>query len=252
MPSIRIWTVESDNDDKAIQIIAEKCMSYSKTRNMKIQSAGKRAYTSSVAKRRGKEKIDRLKAALRSYLKQDSKVIFVLDSDSKHSLNERRNEKRSHVSLIENILESEEFKGKVYLIFAVHELEAWLLIDCIGIFCYFASTPTNRYPKGDCRVKAPCDRKIKRFINKYQKGDTQTIEEAEPGGFGPKEYLVEYSKKILQHLNPNMSDKAMNAGKYQESLSPDIPKYVEIKDETINRNASLKKFNHLLKRCENS
>jgi hypothetical protein len=65
-------------------------------------------------------------------------VIFVIDHDGPQAQANRRQEPNSLINQIEEVVKLKEFQGRVHLVEAVNELEAWLLIDCTGIFCYFA------------------------------------------------------------------------------------------------------------------
>ena len=88
--------------------------------------------------------------------------------------------------------------GKVFLAQAVQELEAWLLIDCLGMFCHFASQRTQY--REDCRSRVLANKAFDRLIRNKQKGDTEKIVEAESGGKGAKEYLKNFSEEILLKL----------------------------------------------------
>ena len=138
------------------------------------------------------------------------------------------------------------FAGKVFLAQAVQELEAWLLIDCLGIFCYFASK-RSQY-KENCRDKVSTNQSFKRLVEHYQRGNTENIVEAEIGGSGAKEYLREFSEKILLALNPNMPPRNVNRQRYREAMSPEVAKHVDINQETLRHNNSLRKLGSVLAR----
>ena len=157
---------------------------------------------------------------------------------------QRRREPNSLINQIEQVTKDSHFAGKVFLAQAVHELEAWLLIDCLGIFCYFAS---KRAQYGeDCRDKVPANQSFARLVNHYQKGDTEKIVEAEIGGRGAKEYLSKFSEQILLKLNPNMPQKNINRQRYREKMSPEVAEHVVINRQTLRRNNSLRKLGNLL------
>ncbi len=84
------------------------------------------------------------------------------------------------------------------------------------------------------------------------KRESELIVEAEMGGKGTKEYLVRFSKEILQTLNPKMPLKNIKQERYRERDSPDIAEHIEINRETLGRNASLKHLGKLLTRCQHS
>ena len=150
---------------------------------------------------------------------------------------------RSHGSL-----ENRRFTGKVFLAQAVQELEAWLLIDCLGIFCYFASK-VSQY-RENCRDRVSANQSFMRLVSSYQKGDTKKIVEAEIGGRGAKEYLIEFSKKILPALNPNKTPKNVTREQYRENLSPEVAEHVLIDRHTLGRNNSLRKLGTILSKFQ--
>jgi hypothetical protein len=73
------------------------------------------------------------------------------------------------------------------------------------------------------------------------------IVEAESGGKSAKEYLIEYSEKILHFLNKNLKKCDIDKRKYHEANSCDIAKHIEIDKCSLNRNNSLLSFSDLLK-----
>ena len=87
---------------------------------------------------------------------------------------------------------------------------------------------------------------LKRFVSNNQKGDTETIVEPVSGGKGAKEYLIEFSKKVLDKLNPNLSDRDIDREKYQETRSSEVAEHIEINKETLKRNNSLKKLGEVI------
>lgn len=93
-------------------------------------------------------------------------------------------------------------------------------------------------------------RAVKRLVNRYQRGNTENIVEAEQGGRGAKEYLIEFSEKILSELNPNIRPKNINREKYREALSPEVAEHIVINRETLQRNNSLKKLGDVIGRFQ--
>ena len=139
---------------------------------------------------------------------------------------------------------SSTFANKVFLVEAIQELEAWLLIDCIGIFCYYA-TKRSQY-RENCRDKVLADPSLKGFVSNNQKGDTETIVEPVSGGKGAKEYLEKFSEEILRKLNPNIPLKNVYRERYHETRSPEVAEHIEINRETLRRNNSLKKLGDVI------
>ncbi len=238
MPTIRIWTLESENDAKAVKCLANKLVTHLQLANLSIQTAGPKA----VPKRnqRGASSSDTLRMAVQNYLRQDDCVIFVIDSDGPMSSHQRRQEPNSLINQITQVVRDRRFTGKVFLAQAVQELEAWLLIDCLGIFCYFASKVAQY--RENCRDRVSANQSFRRLVSSYQKGDTEKIVEAETGGRGAKEYLIELSEKILLALNPNKTHRNITREQYRENLSPEIAEHVLIDQQTLRRNNSLRKL----------
>lgn len=241
MPNIRIWTLESENDAKAVECLANKLVTHLQLGNISIQRGPK-----AVPKRnrRGASSSDTLRMAVQNYLKQDDCVIFVIDSDGPMSSHQRKQEKNSLINQITDVVRDRRFTGKVFLAQAVQELEAWLLIDCLGIFCYFASKVAQY--RENCRDRVSANQSFRRLVSSYQKGDTEKIVEAETGGRGPKEYLIELSEKILLALNPNLPHRNIRRQRYRENMSPAIAEHVLIDQHTLRRNNSLRKLRNLL------
>ena len=242
MPTVRIWTLESDHDAEAVKCLANKLVTHLQLGNLSIQASGRNA----VPKGRGAE----LMKATRNYLKQDACVIFVIDRDGPMSAHQRRQQQNSLINQIEQVVGDHRFAGKVFFAQAVQELEAWLLIDCLGIFCYFASKRA-RY-KENCRDKVSTNQSFARLVRRYQKGNTENIVEAEIGGSGAKEYMIEFSKKIRLALNPNMSLRSVNRPGYREAMSPEVAEHVEINQETLRCNNSLRNLGGVLARFNQS
>ncbi|MGL5034295.1 MAG: hypothetical protein ACRC6M_10910, partial [Microcystaceae cyanobacterium] len=90
-----------------------------------------------------------------------------------------------------------------------------------------------------------------KFSQKHQKGDTQSIMEAESGGKGAKEYLEKFSDEINLNINPNLAQKLKNLKekRYQEKDSPKIASHILIDNQTLQRNQSLLDFSLHFKPC---
>ena len=230
MPSIRILTLEANNDAKVVKCLANKLTKFMQLTPIPIYTAG------------GPQ--PQLRKVIQNYLKQDDYVIIVIDSDGQMTQHKRSQQPNSLKNQSRRIVNDRQFSGKVFLVEAIQELEAWLLIDCIGIFCYYATKRTQF--REDCRDKVSADPSLKRFVSNNQKGDTETIVEPVSGGKGAKEYLIEFSEKILSKLNPNLSDRDIDREKYQETRSPEVAEHIEINKETLKRNNSLKKLGEVI------
>ena len=241
MPTIRIWTLESENDAKAVKCLANKLVTHLQLGNISIQRGPK-----AVPKRnrRGTSSSDTLRMAVQNYLKQDACVIFVIDSDGPMSGHQRQQEPNSLINQITRIVRDRRFTGKVFLAQAVQELEAWLLIDCLGIFCYFASKVAQY--KENCRDRVSENSSFTQLVRRYQKGNTEYIVEAESGGRGAKEYLIELSEKILLALNPNLPHRNIRRQQYRENMSPEVAEHVLIDQRTLRRNNSLRELGTVL------
>jgi len=229
MPSVRIWTPESDYDIDAVVCIAKKIVGYNKL-DLKIEYAEKQGFNDVASKPNGLQK------AVNTYLKRNDLVIFLIDADGNQALDKRKGEKNSLVNRIKEVVKAS--GGKAKLILMLQELEAWLLVDCLGICCYFT---------GNANVIN--DKKWVQFASKKQKGKTNLIEEANVGGKGAKEYLVELSKEILIQKNPNLKKKPKNLkqSQYSEDKSPKLAECLEMNGKTLKRNDSLEEFAKCLK-----
>jgi len=172
-------------------------------------------------------------------------VIFVLDADSPASQAEHARQRHSWLNRVKQICQYEEFAGRVFLVEAKQEIEAWLLVDCLGITCYFAR---DRYP-ADGRSKLKKDARFVKLIHKHQAGDTELIVEALPGGKGPKEALIKFSQEILRTLNPNLKPADVDKKCYSEKLSPEVARHIEISATTVKRNRSLQKLGDTIVKC---
>ena len=236
MPSVRIWTLESDNDDKVVKCLANKLAEHLHLKNISVRTASKKDVP------KGKDK--GLAIATQNYLKQEDYVIFVIDNDGPMSRHQRNQESNSLVNQIQRIVNNRNFAGKVFFAPAIQELEAWLLIDCLGIICYFASQRAQY--RNNCRNKVLANQSFVRLLRHHQKGNTEHIIETEMGGNGPKEYLEEFSERILRALNPNMPQKNVNRERYHEGMSPDVADHVVIDAETLRRNNSLRELGNIL------
>ncbi|MEB3191997.1 MAG: hypothetical protein VKL42_16770 [Snowella sp.] len=223
MPSIRIWTPESDNDSKAVRCIAEKIVRFYKS-DITILDSTKEAYNQAVRK-------NLLDKAVKNYLKTSALVIFLIDADGIQSQAERLKQPNSLVNKITEVVNSID---NAILIYIRQELEAWLLVDCLGICCYFNKDENTRYKQDWIN-----------FANKNQHGNTDLIVEAVSGGKGAKEYLINIlSDKINCKINPNLKQKRKNLKneRYDERNSPEVAKYIEINQQTLARNESLREF----------
>jgi hypothetical protein len=222
MASIVIWTPESVYDSQAVVCIAQKILKYYGF-NIEIVEATKQAWNQAI------KEPDGLKRAVDIYLKQHELVIFLIDADGVQSQTQRRQEPNSLINRIKRVVAQS--KDRALLILMREELEAWLLADCLGICCYFTQSEETR--NNPDWIK---------FAQKNQRGDTHLITEAEPGGKNSKEYLINFSKKILKKINPKLKEQDLKKRQYHESLSGEVAKYMEINQQVVNRNSSLREF----------
>jgi len=229
MPSIRIWTPESDYDRDAVCCLARKIVEYYGA-NIEIAYGTKQGFNDAARIPNG------LKKAVDTYLKRNDLVIFLIDADSAKSQAQRRREKNSLLNRIQEVVNAS--GGKAILILMLQELEAWLLVDCLGICCYYTKNPETRNHEDWIK-----------FAKRQQPGKTNLIEEAELGGNNAKEYLEEFSRDILIKINPNLKTKPQNLKErqYTEDKSAEIAECLEISKQTIKRNESLEEFADRLK-----
>ena len=240
MTTIRIWALESDYDAEAVENLATKLMKHLQLGNLSIRVSGSQALT------QGKSPSRNLGERTRIYLKEAGCVIFIIDQDSPGALYQKRQEPNSLINQIEAVINEPSLAGKVFLVLAVQELEAWLLVDCLGIFCNFASQRAQF--RENCRNRVFAKKPFARLIDNWQKGDTEKIIEPESGGKGAKEYLEQFSEQILLKLKPNSRRKNVKNERYREAMSPKIAEHVVINRETLKRNNSLRKLGDVLAR----
>lgn len=233
MPSVRLWVPESDYDRGAVCCIAQKIVDYYEC-ELKIEYADKTAFNTAIHPR--SQDKGGLKKAVSTYLKKNDLVIFLLDSDGTQSQSQRRKETNSLVNRIQEVVNSSEGKVKFFPI--VEELEAWLLVDCLGICCHFTKNADHRN-----------NQEWIKFANSQQRGQTDLIAEAVSGGNGAKECLIDFSSQILIKINPHLKNKPRNLkeSEYQENQSSKVAQYIEINNQTIKRNKSLHEFAQCLK-----
>ena len=235
MNNILIWTPESDFDSTTVCCIAQKIVKYYDS-NITVLTSSKDAYNRAIQKQ-GEHG---LKKAVDIYLKNSELVIFLIDADGVQSEAKRLQEPNSLINRINRVVAQSQ--GKALLILIRQELEAWLLVDCLGICCYFTKNQQTR-----------SDPQWVKFAQKYQKGKTDLIIEAEPEGKNAKDYLKDLSKVILKKNNPKLKPKDLKKLQYEENYSDKIAKELEINHQTIARNDSLSEFaQHFKKKVDSS
>ena len=235
MNNILIWAPESDFDSKTVCCIAKKIVKYYDS-NITVSDSSKVAFNQAIRK----EGADGLKQAVDIYLQNSELVIFLLDADGVQSQAQRLKEPNSLINRIKKVVEQSQ--GKCLLILIRQEIEAWLLVDCLGICCYFRKNQQTR-----------SDPKWQKFANKYQKGKTDLITEAVPGGKNAKEYLINFSKDIVKKINPKLKDRDLEKQQYYEHDSEKVADKLEINHQTIARNNSLSEFaQHFQKKVDSS
>lgn len=223
MPNIRIWTPESDFDSKAIRCIAQKITRHYQS-NIEVLEGSKAAFNQAIKKDK-----NGLKKAVNIYLKNSKLVIFLLDADGIQAQTQRKQEPNSLINRIKQVVEQS--NGKAILILIEQELESWLLVDCLGICCYYTKSSETKNKQDWIK-----------FAQKHQKGDTGLIIEAESGGQGAKEHLEKFSKMILKKINKKLKEKDLKNNQYEENKSPEVAEYIEINKTILDRNKSLGEF----------
>ena len=232
MTNIAIYT-ESSNDDKTIECLANKIAIFKQAKPVIIHQITKGSYFNKNPQ-----------GVIRAWLKKVDCIIFLTDRDGPMANLERKKSQKSLISRIKPIIDD----NKVFHVEIVHELESWLLVDFLGIFCYYATTKNVRKYKDNCRDTVSRDRSLKNWVNKKQIGDTEKIVEAIKGSRNAKEYLREISGDIICQLNPNMRNRksALKREKYSPSMSPKIAAFICINKETLGRNNSLGRFSEVI------
>ena len=232
MTNIAIYT-ESSNDHKTIECLSNKLAKFKQVKPVVIHQISKGSYFRTNPNR-----------VILDWLKKVDCIIFLTDRDGPMANLERQNSSKSLISRIKPIIDN----NKVFHVEIVHELEAWLLVDCLGIFCYYATTKNAKKYKNNCRHTVSTNRSLKNWVNNQQIGDTEKIVEAIKGSRNAKEYLREISEDILCKLNPNMRNRKSNLKreKYSPSMSPKIAAFICINKETLGRNKSLGRFSEVI------
>lgn len=253
MSTIRIWALESDYDAEAVECLANKLKSYLQLGELRVESSGASALSEIQARarkslparaRRNVTSDVPLKQATHDYLKDEACVVFVIDQDSPKSLNQRRKEPNSLINQIEAVINEPSLEGKVFLALAVQELEAWLLVDCLGILYYFASE-TGALKENE-RDETSTNPLFAQLVDDFQETNTEDIVEEEIGGSGPKEYLIRYSEAVLRKLNPNIRQMDIYRRRYRSAMSPAMANHVDINEGTLSRNNSLRYLGEVL------
>ena len=161
MSSIRIWTPESDFDSKTVCCIAKKIVAHYDS-NITVLESSKEAFNQALRKQGD----GGLKKAVDTYLKSSELVIFLLDADGVQSQAQRLKEPNSLINRIDRVVKQSQ--DRCFLTLISQELEAWLLVDCLGICCYYTKSSETRN-----------DKSWEKFAKKYQKGQTELITEAQ-------------------------------------------------------------------------
>lgn len=243
MPTIRIWALESDNDAKAVRCLANKLVEHLQLGAVSIQTVeGQRFLRRSTSS--GSLRDGLLRNAVQNFIAQGEHIIFVIDHDSPVSLHQRRQEPNSLINQVQRIIQDRRFSGKVFFTPAIQELEAWFLVDCLGIFCYFASRRAQY--RNNCRDIALATQSVVRLLGRYQRGNTENIVETVAGGNGPKEYLQDFSEQVLRAINPNMPSRNINRERYHENMAPVLAEHIVIDRQTLARNNSLRELGNVL------
>jgi len=234
MPSVRLWAPESDYDSQAIQVIAQKIVDYYKL-DLELEQSTKTAYIDATS-REPNFKSKGLEKAVNTYLIKNDFVIFLIDADGHQSLTQRCKQLNSYQNTINEVIQRK--LDRVKLILIRQEIEAWLLVDCLGICCHFTKNSSTRD-----------NLDWKKFARNTQNGATDLITEAIPGGNNAKEHLIHVSKKILTKGNSNLKPRDLRKLEYSEDQASKIAKQLEINETTIRRNSSLVEFAELLKKA---
>lgn len=222
MVKVCLWTPESDHDGIAVRTLVNNIKNGLGAEHLIVSTAGRRPYQE--AARQGK-----LKTSVEIYLKQFDHILFLLDYDNPESDAQRRKEAGSFINRIRPVCEA--LPEKVHLVIMMAELEAWLLVDVLGLCVHFAEL-TSR----------PTDGEWLTFANKRQTGNTETIREAGPGLPGVKEHLVRLSKEILKQKNRRLKKRDLIERCYVESMAPKVAERLLLTPEALKRNPSLQAF----------
>ncbi len=131
MISVRIWTLESDNDAKAVKCLANKLVTNLKLDNLSVQTVDSNAFL--MSNRSGESLNSELKKVVRYYLKQDDYFIFFIDSKGSMSVRHHLQKSGLLIKEIKQIVADPGFAGKVFFATGVQELESRLWRVHLGI-----------------------------------------------------------------------------------------------------------------------
>ena len=128
MPSIRIWTLESNYDAKAVKCLADKLVRHLQLDPLSVRWAGKKAFR--AINKKGGSKRNGLKSAVINYLKQDDCVIIVIDNDGPSSSHQRRQEPNSLINQVSRVVRDRSLHGKIHFAPAVSGRESGCAHSC--------------------------------------------------------------------------------------------------------------------------
>ena len=114
MISIRIWSLESDRDAKAVKFLENEFIRFRQLGDIAIRTAGRS--TLRKCHRKGTLISSRLRKAIKNYLKQDDYIIFVMAADQ-----QGQSESKSLVDQIKRVVEDGDFSKKIFFVPDIHE-----------------------------------------------------------------------------------------------------------------------------------
>ena len=116
MISIRIWSLESDRDAKAVKFLENEFIRFRQLGDIAIRTAGRS--TLRKCHRKGAPISSSLKKAIEHYFKQDDYIIFVMDSDQSG-----QSKSKSLVEQIRLIVKDGDFSDKIFFVADIQECD---------------------------------------------------------------------------------------------------------------------------------
>ena len=121
MASIRIWTLESDSDAKAVESLANSMVANLKLDDLSIQTVDSKAFL--ISNGSGEFLNGELKKAIQDYLKQDDYVIFFADRQDSMSARPISRKAGALIEEIKQVVADPDFAGTVFFAPGVEELK---------------------------------------------------------------------------------------------------------------------------------
>lgn len=156
MISIRIWSLESDRDAKAVKFLENEFIRFRQLGDIAIRTAGRS--TLRKCHRKGTPISSSLRKAIEHYLKQDDYIIFVMAADQRGQW-----ESKSLLEQIRCVVENGDFSDKVFFIPDIQECDGSISTQWQGIVSRFRTEVESERK----RFREEWDRTLAYFHNVF-------------------------------------------------------------------------------------